>query len=228
MFISSARHRLLTTLNFCRTALRAGARDYSCSSLCVRRTFSSAQAVWMPLLFPSASRRSPFPPPLISYGARLRQAIHGGDPEQAQQAVRALPVLLWPIGSTYFNIHLRTLYGFASALAEQASANCRRTDSTGQAGQCCPVRRRTPLFVPEFVLEYLSLKIRTFEPALANYAQKAGGYLRPQRRRHELPTDRCGQAVSNEHFHEPLCPGSGKALPVHCLFFPGCLRRKSG
>lgn len=80
---------------------------------------------------------------------------------------------------------------FASALAEQASA-VQSVDGLRFLYQ-------------EFVLEVSSLKNPDLlEPAFANYAAKSGGYLQPQRRRHELPTDRCAKQYINEHFHEPL------------------------
>lgn len=121
---------------FLRTALRAGARDYLLKPVRPADILSALDRLDAPAVpLPPAEVPLPSPDQLWS---RLRQAIHGGDPEQAQQAVRACLSYYGPLDQRTLIYTCVRCMEFASALAEQASAvqSVDGLDSTGLLGQC--------------------------------------------------------------------------------------------
>lgn len=165
---------------FLRTALRAGARDYLLKPVRPADILSALDRLDAPAV-PLPLPRSPFPPP-ISYGAGCVRPYTAAIREQAQQAVRACLSYYGPLDQRTLIYTCVRCMEFASALAEQASA-VQSVDGLRFLYQ-------------EFVLEVSSLKNPGPSGAcLCQLRAKSGGYLQPQRRRHELPTDRCGQAV---------------------------------
>lgn len=174
---------------FLRTALRAGARDYLLKPVRPADILSALDRLDAPAVpLPPAEVPLPSPDQLWS---RLRQAIHGGDPEQAQQAVRACLSYYGPLDQRTLIYTCVRCMEFASALACSASA-VQSVDGLRFLYQ-------------EFVLEVSSLKNPDLlEPAFANYAQKAADIFSHSAGDTSYRQIAAAKQYINEHFHEPL------------------------
>ena len=175
--------------DYLRAALRAGARDYLLKPVRPADILSTLDDLGTPAPPITAADSPPISPEQL--WEELRQAICSGDQERAHQAVRHVFSYYGPMEQHNVVYACVRCMEFASALAEQASAD-----------QAVDGLR---FLYQDFVLQVSTLKDPSLlEPAFTTFVQKATDIFSHTAGDISYRQIAAAKRYIDEHFHEPL------------------------